>query len=98
MVDIDKRAFGEGPVKPALSKFNQAPTTAKESVGYKAKLGSPVLPSSSSSSAGGEPRARGGMHARLEALAGQLDELEQSAQTLQHDLAFSVKVCNVFSA
>lgn len=37
-------------------------------------------------------RRSGGMSARLEALAEQLDEVEQSAYALQHDLAFSFKV------
>jgi hypothetical protein len=81
VIDIDKRAFGIGPITESWkasaiehTKTNASNLMRSTSVGEKL-----------------QPKSQG-MHARLEALANQLDQLEIAASNLQSDLAFSVKV------
>ena len=97
VVDIDKRVFGMGPIQSVEQQHQMGMGIARPEA-HKGRRGestalSSASPSSSAYIEAEHHRGEGrGMHARLEALSEQLDNLEQSAQVLQHDLAFSVKV------
>jgi hypothetical protein len=82
VVDIDKRVFGMGPIQGIELHTRRSEASKENSIANVAESFQPLK------------HENRGMHARLEALADQLDQLEQSAQALQHDLAFSVKVCH----
>lgn len=93
IIDIDKRTFGVGPIKitphAAIPQRNAITSNVSEKQDRNSKDG---MRRSISADDMPKRRGKGGLQGRLDVLAQQLEQIEQSAYALQHDLAFSSKV------